>query len=80
LPNLGGKPLHSNRLLDKQRVNTDSILDLITLARARSLFITKVSQGHLSGYSRLAAALNQNQRIVDSLLGVPGRAARPGTV
>lgn len=86
LPDQNDAPLHSNPLLSKQQVNSDSILDLMTLARANTLFITAISNGarhngtRYSGYSRLAAALNRNQPIVDSLLSAPGQTAPPGTV
>jgi hypothetical protein len=80
IPHTGGRPLHEGNRLNKQVINTDAILDLITLARARSLFITKVSSGHYSGYSRLAAALNQNQPLVDALLGRTRKTAVAGTV
>lgn len=76
LPDMGGQPLHYGNQLDRQTINTDSILDLITLARARKLFVTPVSKGHFSGYSSLALALNRNQALVDQLLG-RGRFERP---
>jgi hypothetical protein len=79
LPDMGGRPLHYDNQLDRQTINTDSILDLITLARARRLFVTPVSGGHFSGYSRLALALNRNQALVDQLLG-RGRFERPTRV
>lgn len=69
LPDVGGRPLHYDNGLDKHIINSDSILDLITLARARRLYLARISLGHYSGYSRLAAALNQNQPLVDRLLG-----------
>jgi len=69
LPDTGGQPLHYGNGLDLRTVNRDSILDLVTLARASRLYLARVSQGHYSGFSRLAAALNQNQPLVDRLLG-----------
>lgn len=79
-------PLHSNPHLNKQQVNSDSILDLLMLGRANTLFITTISNGarhngtRYSGYSRLAAALNRNQPVIDSLLSAPGQTTPPGTV
>lgn len=82
LPDMGGRPLHYDNQLDRHSINSNSILDLITLARARRLYLARVSQGHYSGYSRLAAALNQNQQLVDQLLGRarPERPPGVGTV
>lgn len=80
LPDMNGKPLHYRNQPDKRGTNTDSILDLIMLARSRMLFITPVNNGRYSGFSLLAAALNQNQPLVDALLGRTGKSATHGAV
>lgn len=74
IPDVGGRPLHQETQLNKRQINTDSILDLLTLAKASVLFLAPINNarqyggGRYSGYSRLAGALNQNPPLVDSLL------------
>lgn len=81
IPDIGGRPLHHGNPANKQQINTDAILDLFTLAKASTLFLTPISNASrynnhsgYSGYSRLAGALNQNPALVNALLG-----ARPAS-
>lgn len=72
LPEIGGRPIH--RAPDRQVAqarNTDSILDLLTLALAHRLVILKIPQqgthGY-SGFSLLAKALHTNRTVLRSLI------------
>ncbi len=72
LPDIGGRPLHQqpDPAVAVAR-NTDSILDLFTLALARKLIILRapgqVKTGY-SGFSMLANALNVNRSLMRSIL------------
>ena len=75
LPENGGRPLHQapDPAVAHAR-NTDSILDLLTLALARRLIILQVpaqKRTGYSGFSLLANALKTNRTILKSLIDRP---------
>ena len=72
LPDNGGMPLHlaPDRAVATLR-NTDSILDLLTLALSRRLFILRIPSQRrtgFSGFSLLAKTLNNNRSVLRSIL------------
>lgn len=74
LPGTSGTPIHKAvALKDAPQLNTDTILDLLTLAFASPLLLAKTrnaeSVSKLSGFSMLAAELNQNEDALMNLLG-----------
>lgn len=74
LPGNGGTPIHKALALsDAPQRNTDTILDLLTLALASPLLLARTrnaqSESRLSGFSRLAAQLYKNEGALMNLLG-----------
>jgi len=74
-PDGSAGPLHTSNQLDKRETNTDSILDLFTLAKANTLFLVPISNGSqyhnssgISGYSRLAGELKKNRPLLNALI------------
>lgn len=68
LPDLGGRPLHYGHVEGKRRINSDSLLDLLLLAHARTLFISPIHRGHYSGFSELARELHASPNRRNALL------------
>lgn len=73
IPQMDGMPLHSPTTFkdaaSRRTATTNTIVDLLALARAKKLFITHHSQGRYSGYSRLARHLWDNPYLTEQLLG-----------
>lgn len=69
IPDNGGQPLHHDPSLDKRRVNTDALLDLLMLAKSSKLYAANIDSGGSSGFTLLAANLLQRPNIFESLLG-----------
>jgi hypothetical protein len=67
-----GKPLHKRRVFRSTRWQKeraiDAIVDLIALGRSTKLFVSNITGGFLSGFSRLALRLFENKDVIDSLL------------
>jgi len=67
-----GKPLHKKRVFRSSRWHKeraiDAIIDLIALGQSTKLFVSNVTKGHLSGFSRLAQHLFENKDLIGSLL------------
>lgn len=69
-----GTPIHKALALkDAPQLNTDTILDLLTLALGSPLLLARTREAEsiskLSGFSMLAANLNQNKGALMNLLG-----------
>ena len=69
LPDDGGKPMHSNALLDARQSNFDAICDLILLASATTYYFFPLSNPQLtgatySGFSRLAELLHKDKALL----------------
>lgn len=72
LPGDGGRPLHINPSQDTARqLNSDALLDLLTLASARQLTICRTLNAPESKFSRfslLAKRLHRNRALVNTLV------------
>jgi hypothetical protein len=68
IPNLNGRSLHRNPDINRLQANYDSIVDLLVLACGSKLHTTNVTVGHKSGFSKLAANLQERQDIIEQLL------------
>ena len=72
-PNLDGKATHHpwSHPDDATKLTAviASIIDLLALGGAEKLYFTKVLDGRISGFSRLAEYISQNKSIRESLLG-----------
>jgi hypothetical protein len=72
LPDNAGKPIHIDLPAEEaEQRNSDAILDLLTLALSRKLFICAARNAYKSKYSRyslLARRLNRNRGILRHLL------------
>lgn len=68
----GGAPLHKvgalRPLPQRRLLATNQIVDLLTLAHSRQLFVAPTRGGGLSGYSRLAQLLHEDRGLRDDLL------------
>lgn len=73
IPQMNGTPLHSPTTFRdaacRRTATTNTIVDLLALARAKKLFITNHSKGRYSGFSRLARHLWDNPYLTEQLLG-----------
>lgn len=73
IPQMNGVPLHSPTTFkdaaSRRTATTNTIVDLIALARAKKLLIANHSKGRYSGYSRLARHLWDNPYLIEQLLG-----------
>lgn len=72
LPDFNGLPLHHAILgssADYYRINSDAVLDLMTLAFASDLVFAKTTQGNYSGYSLLAKNLSCHRDVLRHLVG-----------
>lgn len=71
IPDTGGTPLHRYTEQDAYSRNLAMLTDLLALARAQRLFITKATgkqkAGGFSGFSLLAQGLRDHQETVDRL-------------
>lgn len=72
LPKLNGMPLHDYaKKLDRDDrfvFFVSAISDLLALAGASMLYLSETQGGRLSGYSRLAAALQKDNSVLDQLV------------
>lgn len=66
IPDFEGRPLHHENVdaLQKQQINTTSILDLMTLAFAEKVYCTT----NKSGYAKLALRLNKHKFVALKLI------------
>jgi hypothetical protein len=83
-PDTQGRSLHANPDLDRWEQNSNALVDLVMLALANQLFLTKISSGIYSGFSLLANFLHHNPQVLASFLrGLPpafsGREKPPKT-
>jgi hypothetical protein len=72
LPSMKGAPLHLGSPSDPKehyRINSDAVLDLMTLAFASQLVIARTTSGNFSGYSLLAKNLRSNRDLLKRLVG-----------
>lgn len=69
IPDIGGKPLHSNKNLDRYKTNLDALVDLVALSLSDELHVCHYDAGELSGYSSLAMNLHAQKELVWELLG-----------
>ncbi|MEP2943055.1 MAG: hypothetical protein ABJL18_07920 [Hyphomicrobiales bacterium] len=68
IPDTDGKPLHSNKNLDRYQTNLDALVDLVALSLSDELHVCSHVKGELSGYSMLAMNLNTQKELVWELL------------
>ncbi|MEL6517440.1 MAG: hypothetical protein AAFQ39_06960 [Pseudomonadota bacterium] len=69
IPDLEGKPIHHAPLTpeDRHAANMDMFCDLIGIAAARRIFISRHIKGGLSGFSRLARGLHRQRTTLRGL-------------
>ena len=67
-PDLEGKRLHGNEALDPFQQVFDSFLDLMAMATASRLHFTSPTIKEVSGFSRLAKALQEDKDLRDKLM------------
>ena len=68
LPDTRGRPLHMNNELDRYTTNLNALTDLFILAASSNFYYTKLDQGFVSGYTKLAELLHARQDLVNKLL------------
>ena len=68
IPETNGKPLHYNKDIDRFSANLDAITDLILLSLGKNLFFSRLENGYLSGFTRLANELHRRKDVVENLL------------
>jgi hypothetical protein len=74
IPHTNQMPLHGERTMkadeDRKAAAINSIVDLCALGLSDKLYFMNVTAGHPSGFSSLARHLNENKRLVLSLLQI----------
>jgi hypothetical protein len=72
IPHTDGKPLHGNPHLDRTETNSSMLVDLLALASARRLFVSRIAANrhrtNYSGFSALALVLLRRPDVRSSLL------------
>jgi hypothetical protein len=68
IPNTKGKPLHTNKKLDRFQTNINTLTDLFILACSKNLYFTSMKKGWISGFGNLAKNLHERQDLICKLL------------
>lgn len=81
LPQTGARPLHDRETFtsdeELKQTATSSIVDLLALGNAENYYYTDVRDGFPSGFSRLAALLYKDKKVISELLGEPNPGPGP---